>query len=129
MAANGIDESLRDDFVRHAVNFDDDDNQYLKKAEIEAAAAAWVHDDSGESDEESEESVESDEAGDDTEASEESEADEAVEESSEETAAEVVRMLRRKLQMRHLMTRFVQSVALQILQVQLLVNPVDSLSD
>ena len=42
MAANGIDESLRDDFVRHAVNFDDDDNHYLKKAEIEAAAAAWV---------------------------------------------------------------------------------------
>ncbi|MGB1827982.1 MAG: hypothetical protein ACPHN0_07200, partial [Candidatus Poseidoniaceae archaeon] len=41
MAANGIDESHRDDFVRHAVKFDDDDNQYLKKAEIEAAAAAW----------------------------------------------------------------------------------------
>ena len=42
MEANGIDKSNRDDFVRHAVNFDDDDNNYLKKAEIEAAAAAWV---------------------------------------------------------------------------------------
>ena len=30
MSANGIDESHRDDFVRHAVKFDDDDNQYLK---------------------------------------------------------------------------------------------------
>ena len=53
MAANGIDESLRDDFVRHAVKFDDDDNQYLKKAEIEAAAEAW-----GGSDESSEETTE-----------------------------------------------------------------------
>ena len=53
MAANGIDESLRDDFVRHAVKFDDDDNQYLKKAEIEAAAEAW-----GGSDESSEETDE-----------------------------------------------------------------------
>ena len=40
MEANGIDKSNRDDFVRHAVNFDDDDNNYLKKAEIEAAAVA-----------------------------------------------------------------------------------------
>ena len=47
MAANGIDESHRDDFVRHAVKFDDDDNQYLKKAEIEAAAAAWTAADDG----------------------------------------------------------------------------------
>tara|TARA_B100000282_G_scaffold295555_1_gene275117 strand:+ start:154 stop:2682 length:2529 start_codon:yes stop_codon:yes gene_type:complete len=52
MAANGIDESHRDDFVRHAVKFDDDDNQYLKKAEIEAAAAAWgAADDSAETEE------------------------------------------------------------------------------
>jgi uncharacterized repeat protein (TIGR01451 family) len=41
MSAHGIDESLRDDFVRHAVKFDDDENMYLKKAEIENAAAAW----------------------------------------------------------------------------------------
>ena len=56
MAANGIDESHRDEFVRHAVNFDDDDNQYLKKVEIEAAAAAWNSPgDSADSDEASEE--------------------------------------------------------------------------
>ena len=56
MAANGIDESHRDEFVRHAVNFDDDDNQYLKKVEIEAAAAAWSSPgDSVDSDEASEE--------------------------------------------------------------------------
>ena len=42
MSVNGIDASMRDDFVRHAVNFDHDDNLYLKKAEIEAAAEAWV---------------------------------------------------------------------------------------
>ena len=42
MSQNGIDESLRDDFVRHAVNFDIDENMYLKKAEIESAAEAWV---------------------------------------------------------------------------------------
>ena len=48
MAANDIDASLRDDFVRHAVKFDDDDNQYLKKAELEAAAAAWGDNDSAE---------------------------------------------------------------------------------
>ena len=41
MSEHGIDESMRDDFVRHAVKFDDDDNLYLKKAEILAAAAAW----------------------------------------------------------------------------------------
>ena len=41
MAAHGIDESNRDDFVRHAINFDDDNNMYLKKGEIEAAAEAW----------------------------------------------------------------------------------------
>ena len=74
MAANGIDESHRDDFVRHAVKFDDDDNQYLKKAEIEAAAAAWGSD---ESDSE-EETVEEEPA----------ESEEVVEESSEEAAEE-----------------------------------------
>ena len=46
MASHGIEESLRDDFVRHAVGFDNDDNMYLKKVEIENAAAAWVANDS-----------------------------------------------------------------------------------
>ena len=41
MAAAGIDESNRDAFVAHAANFDLDDNGYLKKAELEAAADAW----------------------------------------------------------------------------------------
>jgi hypothetical protein len=41
MSEHGIDESMRDDFVRHAVKFDNDDNLYLKKAEIIAAAEAW----------------------------------------------------------------------------------------
>jgi uncharacterized repeat protein (TIGR01451 family) len=48
MSAHGIDETLRDDFVRHAVNFDIDDNLYLKKVEIEAAATAWGGDESAE---------------------------------------------------------------------------------
>lgn len=41
MSEHGIEESMRDDFVRHAVKFDDDDNLYLKKAEIITAAEAW----------------------------------------------------------------------------------------
>ena len=100
MAANGIDESHRDDFVRHAVKFDDDDNQYLKKAEIEAAAAAWGTDESDSEDEEEsseEESVEetpaesedveeSPEA--EAEVSEEVEVDETAEETADEPAEE-----------------------------------------
>ena len=82
MAANGIDESHRDDFVRHAVKFDDDDNQYLKKAEIEAAAAAWGSDDS-EAEEEAPEEVPED-AGEDATAG-----SEDVEEASEEAVEEV----------------------------------------
>jgi ribosomal protein L40E len=79
MAANGIDESHRDDFVRHAVKFDDDDNQYLKKAEIEAAAEAW-----GGSDEATEEEA-TEEAAAEEEATEEAAAEE---EATEEAAAE-----------------------------------------
>jgi uncharacterized repeat protein (TIGR01451 family) len=44
MESHGIDASLRDDFVRHAVGYDSDSNGYLKKAEIVAAAEAWVED-------------------------------------------------------------------------------------
>tara|TARA_B100000925_G_C21956429_1_gene451392 strand:- start:391 stop:1287 length:897 start_codon:yes stop_codon:yes gene_type:complete len=99
MAANGIDEDLRDDFVRHAVNFDDDNNQYLKKAEIEAAAAAWVSENSGEdSISEDEESTAEDQAAEvksDDQESEpvdesevQEEAEEAAGDSSEEISAE-----------------------------------------
>ena len=80
MSANGIDESHRDDFVRHAVKFDDDDNQYLKKAEIEAAAAAW-----GSADD-SAESSEVGEASEETESEDESEDAPAVEEAETEDA-------------------------------------------
>ena len=80
MSANGIDESHRDDFVRHAVKFDDDDNQYLKKAEIEAAAAAW-----GSADDSSE-SSEVGEASEETESADESEDAPAVEEADTEDA-------------------------------------------
>ena len=41
MDAAGIDVSHRDEFVVHAANFDLDDNGYLKKAELQAAAEAW----------------------------------------------------------------------------------------
>ena len=41
MDAHGIDAEHRDAFVEHAVNFDLDDNGYLKKAELEEAAKAW----------------------------------------------------------------------------------------
>ena len=41
MDAAGIDVSHRDEFVVHAANFDLDENGYLKKAELEAAAEAW----------------------------------------------------------------------------------------
>ena len=41
MDAHGIDAEQRDAFVEHAVNFDLDDNGYLKKAELEEAAKAW----------------------------------------------------------------------------------------
>ena len=80
MAANGIDESHRDDFVRHAVKFDDDDNQYLKKAEIEAAAAAWGSADEGADSEEVE-------AAEETEAADESSSEESEEAPAEEEAA------------------------------------------
>jgi uncharacterized repeat protein (TIGR01451 family) len=39
MKASGIED--RDAFIAHALNFDHDDNGYLKKAELEDAAKAW----------------------------------------------------------------------------------------
>ena len=45
MEAKGISVDDRDAFVAHAANYDLDDNGYLKKAEIEAAADAWNGDD------------------------------------------------------------------------------------
>ena len=44
MEAKDISVDDRDAFVAHAANYDLDDNGYLKKAEIEAAAEAWGED-------------------------------------------------------------------------------------
>ena len=55
MESSGISVDDRDAFVAHAVNFDHDDNGYLKKAELEDAAKAWVE---GQSNDEESESVE-----------------------------------------------------------------------
>ena len=88
MSQNGIDESLRDEFVRHAVNYDIDDNMYLKKAEIESAAEAWVLENS-EGESESEDTTDELEAADEVaeEPVEESEAADAeAEETTEETS-------------------------------------------
>jgi len=51
MKANDIED--RDTFVAHAINFDHDDNGYLKKSELEDAAKAWTEMNSESSDESS----------------------------------------------------------------------------
>ena len=71
MGAHNIDVEHRDAFVEHAVNFDADDNGYLKKAELEDAAKAWNEQSTGDDAEEVE-------AAEDVEA-----AEEVVEEASE----------------------------------------------
>ena len=55
----------RDAFVSHAYNFDSDDNGYLKKQELEAAAKAWNSDHASEGDSEAN-ADEGDEAEDDS---------------------------------------------------------------
>ena len=50
MDSNGIDVEDRDAFVAHAVNFDHDENGYLKKAELQDAAKAWTENLSSEED-------------------------------------------------------------------------------
>ena len=78
MSTAGIDVSDRDAFVAHAANFDLDDNGYLKKAELEAAAEAWnsEKDDDSAEEETAEESAE------------ESPVEEPAEDATEEQAAE-----------------------------------------
>ena len=89
MASHGIEESLRDDFVRHAVGFDNDDNMYLKKVEIENAAAAWVANDSPAEEAEEAPAEEAAEEAPAEEAAEEAPAEEApAEEAAEEAPAE-----------------------------------------
>ncbi|MED6338665.1 MAG: hypothetical protein VYC12_06530, partial [Candidatus Thermoplasmatota archaeon] len=72
MDAHNIDVEHRDAFVEHAVNFDADDNGYLKKAELEDAAKAWNEQSTGDDAEEVETVEEEVEA-----------AEEVVEEASE----------------------------------------------
>ena len=97
MAANGIDESHRDEFVRHAVHYDNDNNNYLKKAEIEAAASAWVSERSEEAPEENQsESTDSSDEGtepkmeEDTSDSEENPVEEVTEDVVEEATEDAV---------------------------------------
>jgi ribosomal protein L40E len=52
MESHEISVEDRDAFVAHAINFDHDDNGYLKKAELEDAAKAWTTDSSEEDGEE-----------------------------------------------------------------------------
>ena len=78
MSTAGIDVSDRDAFVAHAANFDLDDNGYLKKAELEAAAEAWNSEKDGDSAEE--ETAE--------ESTEESPVEEPAEDAAEEQTAE-----------------------------------------
>jgi hypothetical protein len=87
MAAADIDVSERDAFVAHAVNFDLDDNGYLKKVELEAAADAWNANASTEEEVAAEES-ETEEAAEESETEEAPEAEEAPEESETEEAPE-----------------------------------------
>ena len=82
MEASGIDAEHRDAFVDHAVNFDLDDNGYLKKAELEAAAKAWNENSEG-ADEAPAEEAEAEEA-----PAEEAEAEEAPAEEAEEASTD-----------------------------------------
>ena len=52
MESHEISVDERDAFVAHAINFDHDDNGYLKKAELEDAAKAWNNDSTEEPSEE-----------------------------------------------------------------------------
>jgi ribosomal protein L40E len=62
MEASGIDVAERDAFVEHAANFDLDENGYLKKAELEAAAKAWSTKSSADEAEETEDETPAEEA-------------------------------------------------------------------
>jgi hypothetical protein len=62
MDAAGIDVAHRDEFVAFSVDYDHDDNGYLKKSELEDAASAWNARDGGEEEGESEDEAEASEA-------------------------------------------------------------------
>ena len=87
MKASGIED--RDAFIAHAVNFDHDENGYLKKAELEDAAKAWNEansEDSSESEEveESTEEATEEAVSSETEETEETSTDEVAEDEADE---------------------------------------------
>ena len=84
MAAHGIDSEHRDAFIAHASSFDHDGNNYLKKQELEDAAAAW-NEANGDADEEA---ADAEAASDDGAEAEAEEADEAEAEADEADEAE-----------------------------------------
>ncbi|MED5498830.1 MAG: hypothetical protein VX845_04050, partial [Candidatus Thermoplasmatota archaeon] len=77
--AHGIGSEHRDAFIAHASSFDHDGNNYLKKQELEDAAAAWNESNSDAGDEAAEDEPSSDDGAeaeaDETEASDDSEAE------------------------------------------------------
>ena len=90
MDSAGIDEKHRDEFVIHAANFDLDDNGYLKKAELEAAAKAWNENSTDGDSEETSGDAEAEEATEEIaeEASEGAEPEEATEEDAAEESSD-----------------------------------------
>jgi len=77
MEAHGIDD--RDAFIAHAINFDADDNNYLNKGELTAAAEAWESD-AGDAEEDA---SDSDDGGDDDDSGDEGDSDAAAEDAEE----------------------------------------------
>ncbi|MBK29555.1 MAG: hypothetical protein CMB49_02440 [Euryarchaeota archaeon] len=88
MEAHGITD--RDAFLAHAIGFDADDNNYLNKGELTAAAEAWSEGGDEESAEESEDGGEeiTSEDSEEVTSEEESEDDGEDSESEEESAAD-----------------------------------------
>ena len=86
MEANGIED--RDAFLAHAINFDADDNQYLNKGELSAAAETWGSEEA--SSEEEEDSEQGADEGEAVEEAVEEEAEESTQEEEGETSGELL---------------------------------------
>ncbi|MAH29678.1 MAG: hypothetical protein CL959_03255 [Euryarchaeota archaeon] len=85
MDTNGIDESDKEAFIAFAQDFNADDNAYLKKEELEAAAESW-NAKAEELEEESEEEPEDEDEGSDS--GHDEEVDEEIDESNDEVEEE-----------------------------------------
>ena len=88
LEAHEIDAALKDEFIQFAIAFDHDNNNYLKKQELEDAAKAWNERDQASEDEDESSAQEHDDGDDDSE-SEDDSGDGNEEESSEEDNTEV----------------------------------------